>query len=224
MFEQNPKVRSAAEIAIEFHTAVPSGLFRNYLNSIYNINSITGLLEKTGTISMNGKGLADISGIEYAQSVTVIDFGSNAITTNVDLSGLSALTSISFYLNGIGSIGKLSALTALTYAHCSNNLLDDIGNLSALTLLSYLHMQDNLLADIGDLSALDKFTYLNLGNNQFSQSALEGIIDDLYGNRVALAGLSCNVILTGNPGSVGATASKSAEIATMNGLGMVVTI
>ena len=114
-------------------------------------------------------GIADLTGMEFATSLTSLDLGSNSISDISALSGLTSLTSLRLYRNSVSNISALSRLTSLKglYLH-RNRLISDISVLSGLTSLEELYLGDNSISDISALSGLTSLEELELGDNSIS--------------------------------------------------------
>lgn len=97
-----------------------------------------------------GRGIADLTGLEYATNLTVLNLGKN---------------------NNITDISPLAGLTALEQLLLLNNQISDITSLAGLSNLSYLVLERNQINDIGPLSQLANLTYLDVSRNSFTSIA-----------------------------------------------------
>ena len=116
-----------------------------------------------------GAGIRDLSGLEYAASLTYLDLRYNY---NIgDISPLLGLTNLeTFYLgcNRFTDLSPLSGLTNLTDLNIGGNAFADISSLSGLTNLTRLHVGNNDITDISPLSGLINLTELGLGGNELT--------------------------------------------------------
>ena len=111
--------------------------------------------------------VSDLTGIEYAVELTILNLAHNNITDISALSHLTKLASLSLDGNSISDIVALSNLSELEYLNLSGNKIADISALSNLKKLSNLRLGANQISDISALSGLS-ITWLILDSNQIS--------------------------------------------------------
>ncbi len=136
---------------------------------------------------VRGQQIEDLSGLEHAVNITLIDLGENNIR---DLSPLAALTRLEYaelrktpisdlsplanlvqlhtlfaWSCQISDISPLANLTQLIHLDLSINRIDDIGPLANLTRLSELSLTKNKIVDVSPLANLTQLTYLALSHN-----------------------------------------------------------
>lgn len=159
--------RAAEEIAIN-ETNFPDEIFREYVISEFDKDKNNKLSEDEiigiTTISISGKGIKNLKGIEYFTFLTDLTCSANQLTF-LDLSQNTALE----YLNCCSA--QLTALdlsqnTELIHLECGSNQLMSI-DLSQNTVLTYLYCPYNQLTDL-DLNQNMALTYLNCGSNQLT--------------------------------------------------------
>ena len=120
--------------------------------------------------------IRDLTGIEYATELTVLNLGdvfingnrinSNEISDISPLSGLVKLTELYIHRNQIWDISPLSNLTALEKLDVSANFhISDISPLSDMTRLRTLYLYTNEISDLSPLSGLTNLRWLSLSNN-----------------------------------------------------------
>ncbi|MDE2698360.1 MAG: leucine-rich repeat domain-containing protein [Gemmatimonadota bacterium] len=118
----------------------------------------------------------DLTGIEYATELTVLNLGdvfingnrinSNEISDISPLSGLVKLTELYIHRNQIWDISSLSNLTELEKLDVSANFhISDISPLSGMTKLRTLYLYTNEISDLSPLSDLTNLRWLSLSNN-----------------------------------------------------------
>ncbi len=125
--------------------------------------------------------ITDLTGLEYATSLTELTLNSNSISDISVVSDLINLTRL--YLNGnsISNISAVSGLTNLTRLNLSNNRISDISAVSGLTQLEWLFLSSNNISDISAVSGLTNLTNLSLGFNRISDiSAVSGLTSLTY--------------------------------------------
>ncbi|TQR44258.1 stalk domain-containing protein [Paenibacillus popilliae] len=145
-------------------------------------------LESLTVVSLSGKGIKDLQGLEYAVNITDLDLDINEITDLAPLKKLSKIHTLSLKANQISSIEELSALKELKYLEISwnrvssldvvkqlprlielgaaHNQISNVPALSSAAELAYLKMDDNAIEDIAPLGNMKKLTYLNVSNNK----------------------------------------------------------
>ncbi|MDO5971709.1 T9SS type A sorting domain-containing protein [Flavivirga aquimarina] len=171
----------------------------------------------TGTINVNNKAIADLTGIEAFVNITTLYCYDNALTsldvsnntaltylscrsnalTSLDVSNNTALTSLHCYSNALTSL-DVSNNTALTNLRCYSNALTslDVSNNTALTSL-YCYSNDLTSLDVSNNTAL---TYLRCGLNALpsldvsNNTALTFL--NCYSNNLTSLDVSNNTALT----------------------------
>lgn len=145
-------------------------------------------LESLTDVTLAGKGIKDLQGLEYAINVTELNLDNNKITDLTPLKNLTRIRNLSLKANQISSIEELSALKEMKYLEVSWNQIssvevvkqlprlteldadhNQISNAQALSSaaeLQYLKMSDNAIEDITPLGSMKKLTYLNISNNK----------------------------------------------------------
>ena len=147
-------------------------------------------------LAMAGKGITNLSGIEYFTALTKLDCGSNQLT-KLDVSKNTALTRLYCISNQLTKL-DLSKNAALTELYCFNNQLTSL-NVSKSAELSVLSCGQNQLGklDVSKNTAMkalscrgNKLTSLDVSKN----TALKDLwCDD---NRITKLDLSKNGVLT----------------------------
>jgi len=136
------------------------------------------------------RGVKDITGLEYAENLQLVNLRFNEISDISPLSGLSNLQNLSLSRNQIGDLSALSGLSRLHYLDLHGNQLSNISVLSGLTSLRTLVLRFNRLSNISALSGLGHLEHLDLHENLLSDvSALSELTKmqnlDLYDNQIA---------------------------------------
>lgn len=160
-----------------------------------------------------GEGIANLSGLQHATSLThlylpdnqVSDISAlaglaslielhlewNQISDASPLTGLSSLTVLNLCENQLGSISALGSLIGLRELSLDGNQISDISALEGLTGLKELYLYANQVSDISVLASLTSLTTIELGENQISD------ISPLVANTGLAEGHY--VVLMGNP-------------------------
>ena len=155
------------------------------------------------SFTVRRSGVADLTGLEFATSLTFLRLEWNSISDISALSGLTSLTTLLLGGNSVSDISALSGLTTLTQLGLTSNRLSDISALSGLTSLRTLHLGINSISNISALSRLTSLTDLRLSSNRISDiSVLSGLTSLDYlvlnGNRISdISALSRLTSLTG---------------------------
>ena len=109
------------------------------------------------------------------------DCSNNSLTGNFpDISILDSLNTFRCNNNQIsGSLSNLSP--GVLYFDCSNNnITGSIPILTSSTFIQYFNASNNQLSDYSSGSIPNFLTYINAENNILSQSAIEGLVKDVY--------------------------------------------
>lgn len=120
--------------------------------------------------------IRDLTGIEYATELTVLNLGyvlvngnrinSNDISDISPLAGLIKLTELNLFRNTIADISSLSSLTELSVLDLSgNSYISDISPLSGLTKMRTLHFYTNDISNLSPLSGMTELRWLDVSNN-----------------------------------------------------------
>ena len=141
-------------------------------------------------LDASGRGIIDLTGIEYCINLEWLDLRGNQIT---DISLLSSLTNLQTLWsdhNQISDITPLSSLTNLQWLGLSSNQISDISLLSGLTNLWFLSLSGNQISDFSPLIGLTNLEVLHLRGSQISNiSPLSNLIKlwELYldGNQIS---------------------------------------
>ena len=99
-------------------------------------------------------GIVDLTGLEHATGLTLLDVGPGAATrdpwTNT---------------NAVSDLSPLSGLTALTWLDLAGNSVEDVTPLSGLTRLAVLIVEVNKILDMRSLSGLTRLRELYMAYN-----------------------------------------------------------
>ncbi len=99
-------------------------------------------------------GIVDLTGLEYATGLTLLDVGPGAVTRDPWTNS-----------NDVSDLSPLSGLTALTWLDLAGNSVEDVTPLSGLTRLAVLIVEVNKIQDMRSLSGLTKLRELYMGYN-----------------------------------------------------------
>ncbi len=82
-------------------------------------------VEKLSTIKGNGKGIANLAGLEKYVSLAALDLAGNEITDLTPIKDLTKLQTLTLSKNKISNVAPLAKLTALQYLELSNKDLQN---------------------------------------------------------------------------------------------------
>jgi Leucine-rich repeat (LRR) protein len=141
-------------------------------------------------LSCVSRGVTNITGLEKAENLRVLNLRFNQISDISPLSGLSNLQNLSLSRNQVNSLSPLSGLDRLRNLDLHGNDLSNISVLSGLPNLQTLILRFNQLSNISALSELTNLQNLDLHENLLSDiSALSGLTNlqnlDLYDNQLS---------------------------------------
>ncbi len=150
-------------------------------------------------LDATNKGIADLTGLEYALNLEYAVMFHNHITDITPLTGLTSMQNLNLLGNQISDINALSGMTDLFQLYINDNQITDINAVSGLLNMQVLYLQNNQITDIAALTHLTKLETLYLDDNHFISdiSALAGLTKlehlGLSGNQIsdvnALSGL-----------------------------------
>lgn len=130
------------------------------------------------SLSANESGISDLSGLEYALNLRILDLSMNQVSDISVLSGLVNLRELCLYGNQIEDISALENLVNLYDLELSDNQISDISILSNLTNLIYLDLSYNNISDIQALKNLVNLVSLSLDGNQITDiSAIKNLVN-----------------------------------------------
>ena len=126
--------------------------------------------------------ISDLSGLEHAKNLTVLNLGatrvekkvvnSNAVSDLSALSGLKKLRTLNLTRNNVSDVSALAKLTNLRTLHLTaNREVSDISALAGLTKLRTLNLSGNKVADISAVSGMAELKTLNIANNKVADIA-----------------------------------------------------
>ena len=109
-----------------------------------------------------GRGISNLTGLEYATNVTIVKLAGNQILNISPLSGLTSVTKLRLQGNEITNIASLSGLTDLTELFLNDNQITDVTPLTNLVNLVKLRLAGNSLTNAHLLSSLTKLTDVDI--------------------------------------------------------------
>ena len=158
----------------EANVNIPDAALRRTINGAFGRpenTTVTGAEMKTLTTLQAPGGqsrIRDLTGLEQATNLTMLNLRDNSISNISAVSGLTNLTTLNLRDNSLSSISAVSGLTNLTVLKLGGNSISDISAVSGLTNLTTLELGANSLSSISAVSGLTNLTTLGLLNNSIS--------------------------------------------------------
>ncbi|MCL0075035.1 pesticin C-terminus-like muramidase, partial [Thermodesulfovibrionales bacterium] len=153
----DPNLEAAIREALGIGTEVP--IYRSHLKKLTTLRAL-------------GRGISDLTGLEYAANLEKLLlgwwFGRNYITDLTPLADLTNLRVLCLWNNDVTNLAPLAGLTNLTMLELGQNQITDIGLLAGLTRLEGLHLSGNQIIYLGPLANLTNLTELNLSENRIT--------------------------------------------------------
>ena len=132
-----------------------------------------------GTLNLNRRGIADLTGLERAVNVTGLDLSYNSISNVTALGRLTSLTTLNLSGNEISNVTALGRLTSLTTLNLSGNEISNVTALGGLTSLTTLWLGDNEISNVTALGSLTALRWLYLHGNEISDVTALGRLASL---------------------------------------------
>ena len=172
---------------------MPDANLRTIVREALNLDSNTTLTqqEMQALIALNAENsdITDITGLEHATQLEVLNLGVNDIRDITPVEGLTRLTELGLNFNYIRTLTPLEELTNLTRLRLSSNEISDIDSLTELTKITDLNLSDNQINNITALTVLKGITRLDLSGNEIEDVTP---LEDL--TRISILNLSDNQI------------------------------
>ena len=141
----------------------------NNISGIENFTSLTYLYLVNNQIN-------DIEPLRELTSLKSLELGSNQISDLTPLEDLTSLDNLNLRFNELVDITPLEKLTSLKSLQLDTNQINDLTPLEQLTSLAELDLARNEINDITPLKKLTSLTWLNLWRNEISDiSHLKGL-------------------------------------------------
>ena len=137
-------------------------------------------------------GIRDLTGLEYATSLTRLWLGSNDLSDLTPLAGLTNLRELFLHRNSIADLTPLTGLTNLTWLRLGGIGVSDLTPLAELTNLTRLGLGSIGVSDLAPLAGLTNLTELSLDHSSIEDlTPLAGLtsLTELWLNGNAIANL-----------------------------------
>lgn len=163
------------------YVSIPNTTFKNWvLAHVPHPTSTTNITPAeaaayTGTITIGGANLTDLTGIQAFTHITLLNVSANALTT-LNVSGCTALNTLSCTYNSLTSL-TVTGCPALTAIYCSDNSLTSL-NVSSNSMLQYLYCYNNMITSL-NLSSNPILGYFECYNNALTSLNVQNAHNDL---------------------------------------------
>ena len=113
-------------------------------------------------------GIRDLTGLEHATNLTVLNFDINSVSDLSPLAGLTNLTGLYLVGNSASDLSPLAGLTNLKELFLDGNGISDLSALAGLTNLTRLALNGNSVSDLSPLTGLTNLKWMRLASNNIS--------------------------------------------------------
>ena len=125
------------------------------------------MLNLRGDLDAGGNiGITDITGLEYAKNLTVLNLYHNPISDISPIAGMERLVNFNLWGCQIEDLTPLRHLPNLEGGILGANRISNLEPLSGLTNITFLDMDSNRISDVRPLSTLHNLVRLELDGNQ----------------------------------------------------------
>ena len=140
-------------------------------------------------INAEGKGIKDLSGIEFATNLVHLNVRGNSITDLSPITGLNQINKLRLRGNLIPDFSGLAKLESLKELWISGEKISDLSSLAALTNLEGFGAWEIAIDDVSPLNGFTKLRWLELGHNSKSVSDISPLASLTGLKRLLLYGM-----------------------------------
>ena len=160
-------------------------------------------MKRLKELEAKGKGIRDLTGLQFATNLNHIDVKGNHIFDLSPLAGLINLRYLRVVKNAISDISPVRGLTNLVFLDLDDNMVSDISPLAGLVNLKIIRTWGNPFSDLSPLSRLTKLEELDICGARLEEgtalaplTALTGL-RELYLRKNGIQDVSPLAVLTG---------------------------
>ena len=188
--------------------------------------AMAGLIILYAASNTAGTGVQDITGLEHATQLTILNLGRTGVRDLTPLQGLTQLTRLTLWYTDIWDLTPLQGLTQLTYLNLHQTNPRSIHPLQGLTQLTHLDIARSGITDITPLQGLTALTSLDLSFNNSKSFTNPGDLTPLSGlttltslnlGRTSISNITALEGLT-NLTNLDLSSNKISELTSLNGL------
>ena len=129
---------------------------------------IRGWIAELTYLLVNEANISDLTGIEFATRLEVLEAWGNRISDISPLAGLTKLRQLYLRKNRISDISPLAGLTNLESLNLWDNNISDLSAVAGLTNLKVLNLDSSSISDLSPLAGLTNLFLLDLDDNNIS--------------------------------------------------------
>ena len=111
-------------------------------------------MKRLTNLFADGRGIQDLTGLEYATNLERLELRRNAISDLTPLRGLIRLNNIKLRDNVISDVSPLAALVSVDWMGLEENVITDLSPLKGLVKLNGIGISGNLVTDVSPLASL----------------------------------------------------------------------
>ena len=112
----------------------------------------------------DGRGIQNLTGLEYATNLERIELRRNAISDVTPLRGLIRLNNIKLRDNIISDVSPLANLISVDWMGLEENVITDLSPLKGLVKLEGIGISENLVTDVSSLASLTSLERIDAWN------------------------------------------------------------
>ena len=125
------------------------------------------MLNLRGDLDAGGNiGISDITGLEYAKNLTVLNLYHNPISDISPIAGMEGLVNFNLWGCQIEDLTPLRALPRFEGGFLGGNRISNLKPLTGLTNITGLNLNFNSISDVRPLATLHNLFHLELDHNQ----------------------------------------------------------
>ena len=151
------------------HVDIPDPNLRAAISDTLNLSSDVPItqaaMRRLTKLAGHERGIADLSGLEFATNLEILELALNPISNVAPLANLVQLHTVSLWRCELSDISPLVDLTRLKYLYLFYNRIVDISSLANLTQLVELDLSHNRIVDVNPLANLTNLERLNIAGN-----------------------------------------------------------
>lgn len=141
-----------------------------------NIGKPTGQLTDTDlaritTLTARNRKIMNLSGLQYATNMTLLDLDNNSISSLYPLANLPKLQTLRLDSNLVSDLRPLKTIPNLAYIQMNRNRISDLTPLASMPKISELRLETNRLSSLTPLANLPRIRVLYITCNRLKSVA-----------------------------------------------------
>ncbi len=139
--------------------------------TIVEMNNLKGV---GGRLDLSNLEITDLTGIEHAINIKILEVSNNQITDLTPIANLTNLTTLAVNSNPVTNLDALENFTSMLSLYAANCNITDISGIRNLTEIGYIVLNNNQITDISPIGEIEDMAIVLLSNNKISDvSAFE---------------------------------------------------